>query len=130
MKVIFNLELDYDSDDSESNDISTRFSFEAFKEFPNITHLSVRFNDYPTLNEAILKDIETYLPKLQYLKFSDIFDTTPEGTEQMANILSRLSALEVIKLKLKNEDVYQQIEEQIAHKCRKIRKIDIKLCEY
>ena len=130
MKLVFNLDIDYDSDDMETEDINSNFSFEAFKEFPNITHLSLRFNDYPTLNERVLKDIDIHLPKLQYLKMSDTFDTTPDGTTQMADTLSRLSRLETIKLKLKNEDVYQRIEEQISEKCRKIRTIDIKLREY
>ena len=97
------------------------FSFELFKGFSNITHLTLRLDQ--TSNESILKDIDIYLPKLQYLGISVRFDTTPEGVKRMADILSRLSRLETLIYWDKIGVDFKPIEEQITEKCRKIKKI-------
>ena len=108
---------------------SKLFSFEAFKGLSNITHLTLHLNlrKYfnETLNEDIIKEIDIYLPNLQYLEIKDVFHTTPEGVTQMADILSRLSRLETLKLKFKPGVDFKQIEEQITEKCRKLRKKEI-----
>ena len=80
-----------------------------------------------TLKESILKDIDIHLPKLQYLEIAYMFDTTPEGVTQMADILSRLSRLQTIQLEFKSGVDFKIIEEQITKKCRKIRKIQLKI---
>ena len=54
------------------------------------------------------------------------FDTTPEGITQMADILSRLSRLETLKLKFKKGIDFKPIEEQITEKCKKIKEIRFK----
>ena len=74
----------------------------------------------------ILKDIDINLPKLQYLEIKDKFNTNPKGVTQMADILSRLSRLETLKLNFKSGVDYKRIEEQITKKCRKIKEIEIK----
>ena len=110
-----------DSDDEEDViDVNQLFSFEFFKGFENITHLSLCFDQI--LKESILKNIDNNLPKLQYLEIKDRFDTTPEGVTQMADILSRLSRIQTIKLYLKSGVEVKPIEEQISEKCRKIKK--------
>ena len=95
--------------------------------FSKITHLSIDFayNWRQTLKESILKDIDIYLPKIQYFKICSSFDTTSEGVTQMADILSRLSRLEAIHLKFKSGVDLNAFEEQINKKCRKIKEIKI-----
>ena len=136
-------------------DVNQLFSFELFKGFENITHLSLRFNGRQTLKESILKEIDINLPKLQYLEIGNRFDTTPEEVTQMADILSRLSRLETLNLKFKKEiprykyiltqmaNILRRlssretlkfeseidlkpIEKQVMQKCRKIREIELK----
>ena len=122
-----NNEEDSDSEDIEQDiDVNQLFSFELFKGFSNITHLTLNFYEKP-LNESILKEIDINLPKLQYLIITDSFDTTPKGVTQMADILSRLSRLETLKLKFKSGVDFKLIEEQINKKCRKIKTIEIKI---
>ena len=110
----------------EEFEINEIFSFEAFKGLSNITHLCLEFEDEITLKETTLRDIDIFLPKLQYLEIIGPFVTTPEGVTQMADILSRLSRLETLKLSFKSGVDFKPIEEQITEKCRKIRKIGIK----
>ena len=118
----------YINNEVEDNiDVNQLFSFELFKGFENITHLTLCFYWSSTLKESILKDIDIYLPKLQYLEIRDPFDTTPEGMTQMADILSRLSRLETLKLEFKSGVDFKPIEGKITEKCRKIRKIQIKI---
>ena len=106
-------------------DFNQIFSFELFKGFSNITHLILWFHLRSTLKESILKDIDINLPKLQNLKIINQFDTTPEGVTQMADIMSRLSRLETLKLNFKSGVDFKPIEEQITEKCRKIRTIQL-----
>ena len=104
-------------------DLSELLTFEAFKGLSNIIHLTLHLNlrkySNERLNEKILKHIDINLPNLQYLEFKDIFDTTPEGVKKIADILSRLSRLETLKLKFKSGVDFKPIEEQITEKCRK-----------
>ena len=110
-------------------EINSIFSFKTFKGLSNITHLTLQLNsrEYITLNEKMLKQINFNLPNLQYLEITDTFDTTPEGVQQMAYILSRLSRLETLKLEFESGVDFKPIEEQITKKCRKIKTIDIKI---
>ena len=102
----------------------SKFSFKAFEELQNITHLRLVFNARQ-LNEEILTDIDIYLPKLQYLFIINQIITDEEGVTQMAETLSRLSCLQTILLNLKYRRIAEQMTEQIAEKCRKIRKIKV-----
>ena len=112
-------------------DVNQLFSFELFKGFSNITHLSLTLDSRHLFDESILREIDIYLPKLQYLEFNYRFLTTPEGVTQMADILSRLSRLETLKLKFKSEDnLKETIEEQIIEKCRKIKEMKIEFRFY
>ena len=112
-------------------DVDQWFSFELFKGFSNITHLTiiletVNCHRKQSLKDSTLKDLDINLPKLQNLKVTTKFDTTPEGVTQMADILSRLSRLQTLILKFRKGIDFKPIEEQIIKKCRKIRKIKIK----
>ena len=105
-------------------DINELFSFEAFKGLSNITHLTLDFADYLSLN--FFKDIDIFLPKLQCLYFEDVINATPEEVTQIADILSRLSRLQTLKLLINKKVDYKEIEVKIREKCRKIRSIDLK----
>ena len=121
-----NLDLIFISDkSSDSIDVNQLFSFELFEGFENITHLRLHFHWRPILKESILKDIDIYLPKLQYLEIKYRFDATPEVVTQMVDILSRLSRLQTIHLVFKSGVDFKPIEEQITKKCRKIKEIKL-----
>ena len=121
-----NLELLFvDNEGNDNIDVNQLFSFELFKGFENITHLSLTFDWSQTLKDSILKEIDINLPKLQYLEIKHRFDTTPEGVTQMADILSRLSRLQRIQLEFKSGIDFKPIEEQITKKCRKIEEIKL-----
>ena len=99
------------------------FSFELFNGFPQqFTHLSLGFCEKP-LNESVLKDIDIYLPKLQYLHICGPLMTDTKGLTQMADILSRLSSLQTIKLEFEEGVDYQPIKAMIIEKCPKIKTI-------
>ena len=99
------------------------FSFELFKGFPQqLTHLSLGFCEKP-INESILKDIDIYLPKLQYFVFHTPHKTDTKGMTQTADILSRLSSLQTIKLEFEEGVDYQPIKAMIIEKCLKIKTI-------
>ena len=89
----------------EGFDFSKLFTLEAFKGLSNITHLTLGFNlhkySYERLNEKVLKHIDINLPNLQYLEITDTFKTSSKRAKRMADILSRLSRLETLKLKFK-----------------------------
>ena len=57
----------------EDIDVNQLFSFELFKGFENITHLTLRLDQ--TLKESTLKEIDINLPKLQYLRILVIVST-------------------------------------------------------
>ena len=103
-------------------DMNKWFSFELFKEMPKITHLFLDFHG-KQLNESILKEIDIYLPKLQYIFICDPFITDTKGVKQMAEILSRLSNLQTIILWFKPGVDYQPIGDMILEKCLKIKNI-------
>ena len=106
-------------------DVNQLFSFELFKGFENITHLSLGFGSTQTLKESILREIDINLPKLQYLQITNTFETTPEGVIQMADILNRLSRLQTINLGLRDKVDLKPIKKQFTQKWRKIKKIQI-----
>ena len=99
-------------------------SLKAFEEFQNITHLSLGIN-VRQLNTKILTNIDTYLPKLQYLYINPKIITDEEGVKQMAESLSRLSSLHTIDLRLKYRDISLLLEAKVIEKRRKIRNISI-----
>ena len=71
----------------------------SFKYFPQqLTHLSIFFNYDTILDVSNLEGLDIYLPKLQYLDIQTRVYATPEEATQVANILSRLSSLQTIKL--------------------------------
>ena len=96
-----NLWLNFDHNEDEDNiDVNQLFSFELFKGFSNISHLTISFDLKTNLKDSILKEIDINLPKLQYLEIKDKFETTPEGVKQMADIFSRLSRLETLEIEV------------------------------
>ena len=110
-------------DETDLQSTDQWFSFALFKGMPKITHLSLWF-PYKSLKESALKEIDINLPNLQYLQIRSVIDTTPEGVQQMAEILSRLSSLQTIILWFKHEVNYQPMKAMIIKKCLKIKTID------
>ena len=102
----------------------SEFSLKAFEDIPNITHLSIEFNDRQ-MNAKILTNIDKYLPKLQYLLIKSVIITDEEGVTQMAESLSKLSSLHTIDLWLEERHISALMEAKVREMCRKIRKIDI-----
>ena len=109
----------------DRNVFNDLFSFEAFKGLSNITQLTLYFHSV-TFKETTLKDIDINLPNLQYLVLENSFRLDREGVTQMADILSRLSRLQTLKLRFKSGVDYKPIEEQITEKCRKIKEIEMR----
>ena len=119
------LYLTFNCQDFEGLDLNEFISFEAFKGLSNITHLTLHFEDnWNDIKANTLTDIDINLPKLQYLKFREI-DATPEEVTQMADILSRLSRLQTLKLDFSEGIDFNEIEVKIRENCRKIRTICI-----
>ena len=96
--------------------------------FKKITHLSFLLSFVINLN--FFKDIDIIFPKLQYLQIIAEIKATPEEVTQMADILSRLSRLQTLKLVINKKVNYKEIEVKIREKCRKIRTIDIQNKKY
>ena len=108
-----------------SNESKTEeFSFEVFDGLSNITHLSLKFNG-KEINASILKDIDIYLPKLQYLEIKSCFKAYNSEAQQMADSLSRISSLQTIDLWIKSDLIYETIKTKLIEKCPKIRKFKI-----
>ena len=117
--VLKRLDLRFYSSGNEGNGL---FTFALFEGLLNITHLSLSFPSTTYLKESKL-DIN--LPKLQYLDIKTEINATSKEVTQMADILSRLSRLQTLKLKFKSGVNFKPIEEQIIKKCRKIKEIKI-----
>ena len=95
--------------------------FEELKGLNGLTHLSIDIwepshNDF---NETILTDIDINLPKLKYLEIECLFIAS-EWTPQ---VLSRLSSLETIALRIRNREIGPQIERQLIKNCKHFKKI-------
>ena len=119
---------DFEEEEEEDIEISEMFSFEAFRGLSNITHLTLRFDDHWDefgYFANILTNIDIYLPKLQYFELKNEIKANPEEVTQMADILSRLSRLQTLKLIFSEGIDYNEIEVKIREKCRKIRTIHI-----
>ena len=125
----FNLSLNFINFEYGHFDIRQMFSFEAFKCLSNITHLTLHFcedeNQIENLS-YILKDIDIYLPQLKYFEFIVQIKATPEEVTQMADILSRLSRLQTLKLLFAFNVKYKKIGAKIRENCSEIRTIDTK----
>ena len=98
------------------------FSFENFPQ--ELTHLTLNFNG-KALNVFHLRDIDIYLPKLQYLHIRSKIITNEVGVTYMAGILCRLSFLQTIKLWSNCGLISELMNAKITKNCRKIRKIDV-----
>ena len=102
--------------------------FEELKGLEGLTHFSIDINfikegvhaietSNKTFNETLLIDIDNNLPKLQYLWIECPFI----ASEWTSQVLSRLSSLETIKLKIRNREIRPQIERQLIENCKHLR---------
>ena len=97
-------------------------SFEAFEGFEDLTHLTVCMtNNSESFPESILKDIDIYLPKLQYL----CLDFQLKATKWSADILCRLTRLQTTELNIESELLGPNFVSQLQQKCKKIKSIKI-----
>ena len=98
--------------------------FKAFTGFENLTHLTLvcKTNNQP-LDDTFLTDIDIFLPNLRYLDIDKGF--TP--TEHTIDILSRLSRLETLILKISNFPVHfpQSLTAKLLKTCKYIRTIQL-----
>ena len=125
----FKLWLYLDNEVEDNIDVNQLFVFEFCKHLSNITHLSfdsdktylTLYFDHGITLKKLSKEVDINLPIFQFLKVKDIFDTTPEGVTQIAEIISRLKArLKTRILRFKSEVDYQLFIQQIIKNCRKI----------
>ena len=104
--------------------VKDSFSFEAFKGLSNITHLTLNFN-FVKFKEMTFKDIDINLPNLQYLLIYIEFDSNREEVTEMADILSRLSKLKTLKLRISSYLNNNEIEVIFREKCKKLQTFKI-----
>ena len=105
-------------------DVNQLFSFELFKGFSNITHLSLSFGWRHTLKESILKDIDINLPKLQYLEITRPFRHNSRRCDSKWQIFWADSQdLETIKLKFKSGVDFKPIEDKSLKSAEKSEKL-------
>ena len=95
------------------------FSFKAFEGFPNITHLTLFVPYISSVNEMFLTDICINLPELQFLNISKRL----EASKLTANILSRLSRLEVLQLRITDPSVRDFIKSELSKNCKKFKSL-------
>ena len=96
--------------------------FAHFEELKDLTHFTFISFLYLSINENIFTDIDINLPNLQYLNF----DPNIYATEWMAHILSRLSRLQNISVKVENESIRTTIETNLRNNCKKFNSITLK----
>ena len=94
-------------------------TFELFKGLSKLTHLTLCFN-YSHYIPIEFKDIDIYLPNLQYLVIEHRINLNREVT-QMADILSRLSKLKTLKLQNNSRLNNNEIEVIFREKCKKLQ---------
>ena len=97
-------------------------NFRPIKDFnvlKGLTNLSIRCNK--PFSETILTDIDIKLPKLKSLRIISPF-TASEWTSQ---VLTKLTNLETIELKIKNLKIIPKIERQLILNCRKFKSLSI-----
>ena len=87
-----------------------------------LTHLNISVNDWPqNFNESILLDIDINLPKLQSFTINSKFI----ASEWTALVLSRLSNVETIGLRIRNHEIIPEIERQLIQNCKHFKNFEI-----
>ena len=107
--------------------------FKSFKQFSNITHLSLNFYLYylDIPSKRILEKIDIHLPGLQYLEIKNLFEIDQKNVSQIVNMLSQLPNLHTIRIGFRIRSFsqygkygfYEQTKQKIARKCSQIRNI-------
>ena len=95
---------------------------EDFEELNGLTHLRIEIMVFAVQfipKEEILTNIDINLPKLQYLKINCPFI----ASEWSAKVLSKLSYLETIELKIRNQEFGLEIERQLRSRIANISKV-------
>ena len=111
---------------SDFNNYKQVFNFhpiQDLKGLEGLTHLSLGIIQYPNFThqyfkETILTDIDINLPKLKYLKIDCPFN----ASEWTAQLLTRLSNLQTIELKIENNSMIDIIKRQLIQNCKKFKK--------
>ena len=115
-KRLKRLDLNLFLEDSIGSDFHP---FEDLKGFEGLTHFTLRFDENidDESNESFLTDIDINFPKLKYLEIFNHFNPSV----WTADVLSRLTNLEVVFLMIGNCEVRPQIERQLIKNCKKFR---------
>ena len=91
------------------------------KHLKGLTHFSLRLYPYhKTFDETLLSDIDINLPKLRSLKIWSRFT----ASEWTVEVLSKLTNLETIALRISNSEIKPQIEKQLILNCRKFKRFN------
>ena len=108
----------------DTNDETIKlFSLKSFDGLKGLTHLNLDFGPNFIFENTILTGIDIILPNLRYFKFKNkIF-----CSQWTADILSRFSRLESIKLDVINQSIRPIIEDRIRKNCKKVRQIDLSI---
>ena len=92
---------------------------EDISTYHELTHLTV--HSLYEFQESILTDIDINFPKLKSLTI----DCPMIASEWTAQVLSRLSSLETIELRIENEGIRSQIERQLIKNCKHFKSFKI-----
>ena len=104
-----------------NNVFNDNFSFEAFKGLSNLTHLTL-YTNYFLFG---LKDIDIYLPNLQYLVLENRFTLKRKEVLQFIYNLSRLSKLKTLKLQINSKLKNNEIEVIFRELCKNLQTVQI-----
>ena len=118
-KGLKRLDLDYYEEwDKDLAHGYCSFPMENLYDLQGLTHLSINGLNYSeyycTFKETILTDIDIKFPKLKYLSI----DAPIRASEWSAQVLSKLSGLEIIKLTLLNIDYQDNLVIQLSKNCK------------
>ena len=120
-RLILDFSKNYYLNSNEEKGIKS-FSVQLLKEFKCLTHLTLCFSeDFSSISETILTDIDLILPKLRSLEIIEPLI----ATGWTADVLSRLTHLENIELCFTDECVINYTQTILREKCRKIKNISI-----
>lgn len=92
---------------------------EQFNGFHKLTHLKLLLAKLRTVDEDILHEFDINLPNLKSLYIHRRF----RATERTADILSRLSGLESIRLQIRDESIRSMIKNKLIDNCKHIKDI-------
>ena len=114
------LDLQYKDKKESKKEINSLFSFNAFEGINGLTHLSINFPYYSTIDERVLTNIDINLPNLQLLRINSQIKTDLNGYEVITDRLSRLSNLQTIDIDVRKKSIEEMFKTKLIKNCPKI----------